>query len=193
MSNNQRPDIKGPRFRKNVITTLNIDMFTEFINKFPKYKDLEYKEFKEIIMHHSEEIWKTVITTRDGIKLPEHLGMLFGATCINDGNNYKTYYSYHNDDGAVARKNWESDGALAKIFYTNYTQKGTMKDYSMWGFTPIRQFKRTFSAEFKNNWKTYVTIGRRDNVSALISNRTKPFVFSELKEQDISTYNEFEF
>jgi len=194
MSTNKKPDVKGPRCRKTVLTTINGEMFKEFKEKYPKYKDLDYADFKSVINHHSEQIWQTVINTRDGVKLPENLGILVGASCKK--RNAGIYKSYSTAGGEKKEVNLNTDGYLGKIFYTNYTEKGILKDRTLWGFVPIRQFKRSFSANYKNNWAKYLMLTPADNISKLFA---KVFRYEYDKMPiveevfDYDTYNEFEF
>ena len=194
MSTTKKPDVKAPRCRKNVLTTINMEMFKEFKEKYPKYKNLSYNDFKSVIKHHSGEIWQTVINTRDGVKLPENLGILVGASCTK--RTTTAYKSYSTTYGEKNQLNLNTDGYLGKIFYTNYTEKGVLKDRTLWGFTPIRQFKRTFSANYENNWSKYLLLTPADNISKLFA---KVFRYEyekkpEVKDVfDFDTYNEFEF
>jgi len=151
MRSSKKPDVKAPRCRKNVVTTISAEMFNEFKVKYPKYKDLTFAEFRNVIKHHSEKIYETVIHTRDGVKLPENLGILVGSSCRKVGSD-SPYKSYSTANGEKLEANLKTDGLLGKIFYTNYTEKGILKDRVLWSFTPIRQFKRSFSANFEKNW-----------------------------------------
>ncbi len=189
----KKPDVKAPRCRKKVITTINQEIFKEFKDKYPKYGSLDYDVFREIIEHHSGEIWKTVINTRDGVKLPENLGVLVGASCTKRGGAF--YKSYSTEGGEKKQLNLNTDGYLGKIFYTNYTEKGILKDRVLWSFAPIRQFKRSFSANYENNWFKYLAITPADNISKLFAKMFKVRVeFSKPEEEfDIASYNEFEF
>ena len=194
MSTNKKPDVKAPRCRKNVVTTINGEMFKEFKEKYPKYKDLDYADFKDVINHHSEQIWQTVINTRDGVKLPENLGILVGASCRK--RTAAVYKSYSTTYGEKREVNLNTDGYLGKIFYTNYTEKGILKDRTLWGFVPIRQFKRAFSANYENNWSKYLMLTPADNISKLFAKVFK-YEYDRMPVAedvfDYDTYNEFEF
>jgi hypothetical protein len=168
-------------------------MFNEFKVKYPKYKDLTFAQFRNVIKHHSEKIYETVIHTRDGIKLPENLGILVGSSCRKVGSD-SPYKSYSTANGEKLEANLKTDGLLGKIFYTNYTEKGILKDRVLWSFTPIRKFKRSFSANFENNWMNYILVTKGDNVSKMFAKLSRPENdYSHLKPVfDMTDYNEFE-
>ncbi len=193
MRSSKKPDVKAPRCRKNVVTTISAEMFNEFKVKYPKYKDLTFAEFRNVIKHHSEKIYETVIHTRDGVKLPENLGILVGSSCRKVGSD-SPYKSYSTANGEKLEANLKTDGLLGKIFYTNYTEKGILKDRVLWSFTPIRQFKRSFSANFENNWMNYILVTKGDNVSKMFAKLSRPENdYSHLKPVfDMTDYNEFE-
>lgn len=193
MRSSKKPDVKAPRCRKNVVTTISTEMFNEFKVKYPKYKDLTFAEFRNVIKHHSEKIYETVIHTRDGVKLPENLGILVGSSCRKVGSD-SPYKSYSTANGEKLEANLKTDGLLGKIFYTNYTEKGILKDRVLWSFTPIRQFKRSFSANFENNWMNYILVTKGDNVSKMFAKLSRPENdYSHLKPVfDMTDYNEFE-
>jgi hypothetical protein len=193
MGSSKKPDVKAPRCRKNVVTTISAEMFNEFKVKYPKYKDLTFAEFRNVIKHHSEKIYETVIHTRDGVKLPENLGILVGSSCRKVGSD-SPYKSYSTANGEKLEANLKTDGLLGKIFYTNYTEKGILKDRVLWSFTPIRQFKRSFSANFENNWMNYILVTKGDNVSKMFAKLSRPENdYSHLKPVfDMTDYNEFE-
>ena len=77
----REPDLSAPRFRPEVYSILNKTFFDSFRNKFPKYKDLENKDLKNIIKSFNEYLYNTVIETRDGVQLPESIGWIFIGTC----------------------------------------------------------------------------------------------------------------
>ena len=70
----RKPDLNAPRYRPKVYNVLSQDLLTQFKEKYPKYKDLSYQVFKDVIKKANEVLWNTVIENRDGVELPESLG-----------------------------------------------------------------------------------------------------------------------
>jgi hypothetical protein len=85
----------------------------------------------------------TVIEKRDGIQLPEQIGWLFIGAC-ETSKKQNTDYAKSNKYGVrVTNNNWNTDGRLAKIFFTNYAPKHKMKNREFWSFVGCRNFKRS--------------------------------------------------
>jgi hypothetical protein len=131
---------------------------------------------------------------REGVELPESLGYMFIATCKSKPKDNIDYHKSRLHGVKVSHKNWETDGALGKIVYTNYNAKYKFKDSSIWGFKPARKFKRTVSKYYIENWKMYIELNKNEKVSALIQKMVKTrdarikFAVDAMK-----TYNEFDF
>jgi hypothetical protein len=87
----------------------------------------------------------------------------------------------------VRHKNWETDGQLGKIFYTNVNVKYRIEDSTLWIFKPARLFKRLVAKVFPENWKMYVDIDGKNYVSDL--HKSKSYKSKKDVSQD---YNEFE-
>lgn len=47
--------------------------------------------------------------------------------------------------------NLDTDGKLAKIFYTNLSTKYRFKNRELWQFKAVRQFKRTVAEVYLSN------------------------------------------
>jgi hypothetical protein len=79
--NFRKPDLAAPRFRAKALNVLNKELWKEFKEKHPKYKDLTYMDFKKIIKLSNQNLWEKIISYRDGVQLPESLGFIFIGTC----------------------------------------------------------------------------------------------------------------
>lgn len=187
------PDLKAPRFRQegtNILSDKNF--FKEFKNKYKKHKSLEESVIKQIIKRFNEVLWETVIDTRDGVQLPEGLGHLFIGTC-NTANNSNIDFGKSKKYGvAVSNKNWETDGKLAKIFYTNYASKYRFVFRECWSFTACRNFKRAVAKSYPENWTLYVQI---DSSQKMKKTYTAIIVkeFKEIEQNaQLEFYNEFD-
>jgi len=190
----KKPDLNAPRYRPKVHNVLSTDLLKLFKEKYPKYKDIDYKIFKKVINKFSQNIWESVIDMRDGIELPESLGYVFIGTCLNSGSNKPNIdYGKSIKYGVqVTNKNWESDGKLGKIFYTNYSVKYKVQDRQIWTFIPCRTFKRTVAKRYPEDWTKYVKIDNNLKISKLYTFRTLEQMDKKLDASKLENYNEFE-
>ena len=113
----------------------------------------------------NERIWKEVIENRDGVELPDSLGYIFIGTCPA-AKSVNTDYALSKKYGKVLQnKNWETDGKVAKIFYTNYSTKYRFKNRELWQFTAVRQFKRAVAKSYPKKWTKYIRMENKKRVA----------------------------
>jgi hypothetical protein len=155
MTTFNKPNLSAPRFKKKRETMLNGKFYQELKNKYQECKNLDKKEIRNIIETFNKEIVETIITDRNGFELPEGLGYLFiGAVKIKK----KKVVDYKNSlkhGVLITHKNWNTDGYVGKIVYTNYKAKYRFKNAQIWGFKAARTFSRYMSKEFTKRWNTY--------------------------------------
>ena len=188
----KKPDVKAPRFRPKAHYILKKEFFAEFSERYPRYKDKTKQELTAIINKFNNMFWQTVIDNRDGVQLPEELGYLFIGTCpsskkknIDFGKSTKYGYT-------VTNNNWETDGKLGKIFYTNYANKYKFINRECWKFVPSRTFSRTVAKTYPEQWTMYVAVDpniklRKIYQGTLFKNRQK-----YVNNKGLENYNEFE-
>ena len=186
------PDVKGARFRPDVLNVFNPKLVKEFKKRYPKYKDLDYKLLKEVMRKFNNAIFQGVIDTRDGVQLPEQLGWIFIGTCQQSKKTNVDFAKSKKYGVTVTNKNWETDGKLAKIFFTNYAPKHRMRNREYWGFTACRDFKRTVAKTYPENWNTYIVVDATQRLR-LAYNKA---VYKEIKLKEttkaLENYNEFD-
>jgi hypothetical protein len=167
-------DKKAPRFRVSIKAILNQKTYNAFKKEYPEHKNITYKEFKNIIVNFNKTIIKTTLTNRDGVKLPENLGYLFIAACDKPKKGNLVNWSVLNEHSKVVKySNWESDGLLAKIVYTNYPMSNTFPDRNLWSFIPSRNYKTEVSKDFSENYDKYIRLDNKTNVAKLFFNKPK--------------------
>ena len=185
INNFKKPDLKAPRFRFKRKAFLNKEVIAEFKEKFPMYKNIDNDILKKIVKKFNENLWQGVIEYRDGVELPSSLGFIFIGTCP-PRKTLNTNYALSAQYGKVLQnQNWETDGKMAKIFYTNYTTKYRFKNRGLWGFVACREFKRNVAKEYPKNWTKYSVMKDKYRVAYLYE--PKENINKELKD-----YNEFE-
>ena len=120
ISNFRKPDVKAPRYRKKTLSLLNKQTIKEFKDKRPLYAQIDDNKLKTIIKLYNRALWEGVIEHRDGVELPDSLGYIFLGTCP-PAKTININFSKSNEYGKVLRnKNWDTDGNIGKIFYTNW-------------------------------------------------------------------------
>lgn len=186
----KKPDLNAPRYRPKKLNLTNAEYYNKFLDENPKHASLTADQFKQIITVFNGKIWQTAVDERDGVELPEQLGYIFIGTCPRKKHNVdfkkSEMYGY-----VLQSKNWESDDYLAKIFYTNFETKYCFKNHEMWGFTALRDFKRTVGKTYPTQWKKYVQVDNMARVSLIF--RKKKFKHRKLEEEKLllEFYDEF--
>lgn len=186
------PDVKAPRFRQNGFSVLTKKFFDNFKTKYPKHKDMSESEIRNIIKRFNELMWENVIEYRDGVQFPEGIGTLFIATCENAKSKNVDHVKSKKYGVAVSNTNWETDGKLAKIFYTSYASKYKFEFRECWGFRACRNFKRAVAKAYPENWTMYIKV---DPVKKLrevyVKEQTRQYALYKT-EQALKSYNEFD-
>ena len=186
ISNFKAPDLNKPRYREKTLSLLNVDLINDFKEKYPIYRNIDNTKLKNIIKLYNEKLWKEVINNRNGVELPDSLGYLFIGTCPSS-KSVNTNYALSKQYGKVLQnKNWETDGKIAKIFYTNYSTKYRFKNRELWRFVACRDFKRTVAKEYPINWTKYVVMKNKYRVAHLYDANI------EETNKALEYYNEFE-
>lgn len=186
-----KPDLNAPRYRPKKLNLTNQEVFEQFIQENPRFASLTATQFKEVIKSFNGKIWNQVIESRDGVELPEQLGYLFIGTCPRKHNDNPDRVKSIQYGVKVQNQNWESDQYVAKIFYTNFETKYRFKHHEMWGFTGVRDFKRTVAKTYPKEWKKYVQVDNLVKVSLLFRKQK----FKDFKKQEtarlLDEYDEF--
>lgn len=188
----KKPDLKAPRFRPEAYNVLNKEYFERFKEKYPKYKNLDNKKIKDIIKAFNKTLYNTVINTRDGIQLPDQIGWLFIGTCQQSKKQNVDFVKSKKYGVTVTNNNWDTDGKLAKIFFTNYALKHKIKNREFWSFIACRDFKRSVAKNYPENWNMYLQV--EPNVKlykAYVRSIQKDYAVKQ-QAKSLETYNEFD-
>jgi hypothetical protein len=186
------PDLKAPRFRPQVHNILNKKFFDSFRKKYPKYKEMKDSELRKIIKYFNNQVYQTAIDNRDGIQLPESIGWIFIGTCQQSKKENIDYSKSNKYGMTVTNKNWETDGKLAKIFYTNFALKHKMKNREYWGFVACREFKRAVSKSYPENWPTYIVVDPTQKIKLNYQKAHYKDLFKKREQEALKDYNEFD-
>jgi hypothetical protein len=186
INNFKKPDLNAPRYREKRLGILNEETIREFKDKKPLYSHIDNVKLKKIIKIYNVKLWNAVVENRNGVELPDSLGFLFIGTCkaIKKVN---IDYALSKQYGKVLQnKNWETDGNLGKIFYTNFTTKYRFKNRELWRFVACREFKRKVAKEYPLSWTKYVVMKNKYKVAHLYDENF------DKTNKELSYYNEFE-
>jgi len=165
------PNIKGPRYRKTRLNILEYSRLKKFKELNPIYKNIKNSKLKKIIKLFNEKIWANVIECRDGVELPESLGYIFIATCNSNNPKNINYNLSQIYNKPLLNRNWETDGHIAKIVYTNFSVKYKFKNRDLWKFEACRNFKRTLSKHYPQNWTKYIVLNKDISISRIINQK----------------------
>jgi hypothetical protein len=188
----KKPDLNAPRFRLRVFNTLSKESYKHIRNEVPEAKSMSDQQIKAFLTDCNGCIYESVIDLRDGIELPEQLGTIFIGTCLPKVSKNVDFQKTLEYMKVIQHRNWESDQYIAKIFYTNYSSKYRFKYHELWGFTPIRQFKRTVAKTYPENWKRYIQVDHTLKISALYrKQKARDYIIKKTKE-NLQTYNDLD-
>lgn len=185
----KKPDLQAPRYRQKATQTLTGEYYKGLRTRV-NVGTLSNDELKKVILTFNETAWNSVIENRDGIELPCQLGNIFICSTVCKGDKNMDHTLSGELDTDVKFKNYETDGRIAKIFYTNKVIKNKFANSDLWGLTATRIFKRTVAKTYPKNWKKYIELDKIQNVAVLFRPNWVPYVIRE-KEVDLKDYNEF--
>jgi hypothetical protein len=188
----KKPDVTAPRFRPEVETILNKEFFDKFKQRYPKYKHLDKSDIRNVIKTFNVSVYQKVIDSRDGIQLPEQVGWLFIGSCQQSKKKNVNFGKSLKYGVTVTNNNFDTDGKLAKIFFTNFAPKHKMRNREFWSFVACRDFKRTVAKTYAENWNMYVAI---DSTKKLNTTYSKGYYKNKLEyetKKSLTNYNEFD-
>jgi hypothetical protein len=188
----RRPDVKAPRFRQESLNITSKEFCVKFREKHPKHKSMSDTQIKDIIKAFNETLWETVIETRDGVQLPEGIGYIFIGTCQAAKSKNVDYAKSRKYGVPVSNNNWETDGKLAKIFYSSYASKYKFAFRECWSFTACRNFKRMVAKTYPENWTMYVQIDSNKKMRDMYTTITMKSKILREQAVKLKTYNEFD-
>ena len=189
----KKPDLKGPRFREKSVKVLSVDLYKRFKLKYPEH-DISFEEFKKIIQTYNENLYNGIIEYRDGVELPESLGYMFIGSCPALTKRINVDYKKSAQYGVVTQhRNWDSDNKTMKIFFTNQLVKYRVQNKQIWMLVPGREFKRTASKMYIEDYNKYMVVNNNKKISMLFKMHLDA-LREKMKVNKIASedYNEFD-
>jgi len=187
-----KPDLNKPRFRNKAYTITDDNFYKSFKDKYPRYKDVDVRTIQSVIKTFNETVFQTVIDNRDGVALPESLGWLFIGTCEYLGDRNVNFAKSIQYGVKVLNKNWDTDGKLAKIFYSTIAPKIKMLNREYWGLNSCRKFTRAVSKSYSENWSKYIQVVASQRIKSEYTKNVYKNMMSARNKESLKTYNEFE-
>lgn len=188
-------DKKAPRFFKTRLDIADKELVSEFLKEFPQYADMKElqssQEIKRLTKKCNSAIWKHTIDNRDGIDLPERLGVLFigGKTSVYTPVDYGATNKYGTE---VLMHNYESNGIIGKVFYSRHSRNHGMTVKTMWTFKPCREYTNAVKDAFRNGLsRRYRRIENKQQLIYLFEERQRARNRKEGYGM-LENYNEFE-
>lgn len=189
----KKPDLNAPRHKSTFMNVLSKEFFKEFRMKYPQHSAYSDEELKKFVGECNKKAWEIVVEERDGMELMEGLGYIFLGTC-SPAKNFNTDYGKSIANGLrVKAHNWESDNFLMKIFYSNFSSRYKFRNREIWHFVGCREFKRSASVAYRENWKKYVRVEDRKRVNEMFKRIVKRNIILEKTSIIPDKYNEFDF
>lgn len=115
----RKPDLNAPRYRPNRLNLLNKKFCNEFREANPE-TTLTDDQIKQIVYEYNGLLWETALQCRDGVELPEGLGHIFIGCCPPKKTKNIDFARSRELGVTVQHQNWETDGTVGKIFYSNF-------------------------------------------------------------------------
>ena len=165
------PDLSAPRFRPKRTNILNKRFIDRFKAAHPRFSDIGSQELKEIVYALNGGVWKTVIDFRDGVELPQQMGNIFIASCQRKKRPNPNMVESARLGKLIQNRNWDSDGYIAKIFYTNFGERYRFKLHDLWSFVAVRDFKRNVAARYPKEYTKYLVVDKSYKISRFFRNR----------------------
>jgi hypothetical protein len=188
----KKPNLTAPRYRPKVYSIMNKEFFDNFRKKYSIYKNYTNSELRNIIKAFNKLVYNTVIEKRDGVQLPETIGWLFIGTCQNSKKVNIDYAKSNKYGLIVTNKNFDTDGKLAKIFFSSHAPKHKMKNKEFWSFTACREFKRSVSKYYPENWNMYVVVDATIKLKKTYQKMVTKNIAINKEKKDLKNYNEFD-
>lgn len=186
------PDVKGPRFRQEGYNIISKEFLKNLRTKYQKCASLSDKEIRQIIKRFNETLWETVIDYRDGVNLPEGLGHIFIGSCILLSDKNIDFGKSQKYGVTVKNRNWNTDGRIAKIFYTSYSSKYKFEFRECWSFVGCRNFKRAIAKAYPENWTMYVAIDSSKRIKENYKTAVMKEIIIKRTNSKLEDYNEFD-
>lgn len=196
-------DPLAPRFTKeryDPIAENNTAFFNRMKKAHPELKKYSNREIVRYIKAINKRISKEIIDNRNGVRLPEGLGVIVaGCVKLNSVTTSKNidYGTSKKVGKLVPYQNHNSNQYVAKIKYTNEMDRHMFENHEMWCFDAARPLCTALSDEFKKEggYKKYILFTTKQHIAHLFR-KTKiqkvNRLAQKMKDIGLAAHNEFD-
>lgn len=194
-------DLNAPRFIKKRFDILSHKQFFSGMKEVhPELATYEDRIISKFIIALNKKIATEIVDNRNGIRLPESLGIAVAGACKISVSTAKRNIDYRasNQTGRIIlHTNQTSDGYISKVKYSNASEYQPFKNNHMWCFDATRSVTRSLAKVFKQEggYKKYIVFTTRQHIGHLIR-PVKPAKVSKLltniKKKHLDQHNEFD-
>jgi hypothetical protein len=205
-----KADLHGPRNRSQIKDFLAYPdkdpfyFFARMKQQHPQLSDYSNREIAQWIKLFNEHLAAQVITERKGVELPERLGIVMTGVCKLTDKTAGCNIDYRTSAQVgvtVPYRNNNTEGYVAKIYYTNNIPRCKFKNRNLWRFKPCRALSRAVSEVMKmeGGYKRYMAFTRKSPVSHLFRKpkiskpSRKQINEEETRKKMEAEYDEFSF
>jgi hypothetical protein len=188
-------DKNAPRFVRTRTDLISNEFVEEFLKEYPQYSEVKnfknISDTKRLAKRCNASLWQHTVDNRDGIDLPERLGVLFvgGKTSVYTPVDYGNTSKYQTE---VLMHNYESNGIIGRIFYSRHSRNHGMTVKTIWTFKPCREYTQGVKTSFKEgNSRRYRRVENKKQLLYLFEERQR----ARNKKEGygmLENYNEFE-
>lgn len=195
-------DPYAPKYTKGKFDLMhygNREFYTAMKKQHPELKKYTNVQLRKFIDVYNTRIATEVINNRNGVQLPEGLGIIVTGACKlakNTADNNIDIKLSAELGKPVTHQNLHTDQYVFKIKYSNDLDKYFFRNNYMWCFDADRKLTRKIAAEFKktDGWKKYIVFTTKQHIAHLFK---KPKLDVPKENPDkgrlLSEHNEFAF
>lgn len=168
------------------------NLYKKMWDENPAMLKYSEKEISKLLKGYNEYISKTITSTRDGVALPLHMGVMFSGTYGKRENKVDVNTS-KKIEKEVTYPNHDTDGYGAMTYYITDVTKTRFALGKFWGFGPCDGMKKNLAKHYVANWKIYAHVYNSTAAWKLFTqNKLKEYAKERGKEVK-ELYDEFDF
>jgi len=169
----KKPDLNAPRYFEEKLSVTERGFYPEMVAQYPNLAKYSPKEIVKMLKgFNREKVAIPVMSTREGVKLPNALGTIFLGFFKN-----KYHLDLTTDATAseelgkkVHHSNYSSDGFIPYIYYSKYygSYRNPFLNSEYWSFEPCRNITRSMKQYIDKDWKKYVIIDSKSTIKRMV-------------------------
>ena len=159
----KKPNLNAARARYSNESVVTRESFKRFKKEYPEYSGMQLKEFNTIVRAFNIAIKEKVCENRDGVRLPERLGLLQIIAFPRPRKKVVDYGMSNRTGVRCYHANWDTDNKIGKLIYQNTLKGYAFKNCRFWGMLPSRSFKLRVSEAFRAFYAKYLYIDNHVN------------------------------